>query len=538
MILQIDKLKSGLDQKRLLILLVFLIFFVPRIVSLGWDLTNIDAHHWRPRMWNFWEGLESGNFGKTYQKYHPGVTLMWISGSSERVFDHLSEFLLGYNTRNLPKWYPYRHFAAKAPLVIVISILGAYCYFVLKKATTSTYALIFSILLSLEPFFLGVSRYLHLSALTSMFMFSSFITLYLYTLEKKRWQFVLSAVFLGLAVLTKVNGVIVAFTNALLLVSSCFDSLDDLGDFSRWKKFFVRGFGYAAISVFVFFALWPAMWVEPLGVVRKMLDKGIGDTAFDSDGAVMLVPTRYLFYFETFFLRSSPITALLFVLSLPLALFSDSDLKNIKKLLLFSLSFLFFSWLFLSIPDKVKDRYLISMYPAFFVYISFALYEILQLVPKRAAVLILFFLGSYYGLTIYRYHPQYSFYWNDAIGGQHGLKALGLPTIRRGEYFYQAAFYINKLSDEPRDKNTVIFNFGMEPCFKFAFYGKTFTSWGFMPDGYHAHYIVTSPEYLDKVPSFCEFKKTFGVRSPNPYPAVRVFECGKKIDNTFEEEDT
>lgn len=535
MMFRSDQLKDFFKKRWVLLLFIFLIFFVPRIVSLGWDLHSYDVRYWRPRLYNFWDALEGGDLAETYQRYHPGVTVMWLAGGAERVFDVLGERITGHSLRFLPEWYPQRHFAAKAPLVFVTSILGTYCYFVLKKVTTSIYALIFSVLLSLEPFFLGVSRYLHLSALTSMFMFSSFLTLYLYIFEKKRWQFVLSAGLLGFAVLTKVNGVMVAFPNAFLLFYSCFRSLDDVSNLEKWKDFVVRGIFYTVISIFVFVAFWPAMWVRPFKVIEDIIKDGISGNAFENAGAAMLSPTRFLYYFEVFFLRSLPTTVLLFASSLPLVFLEKS--KKIKQFLLASVPLFFFTWLFLSLPSKTKDRYLIIMYPAFFVYVSFALYKVLQIVPKRAAILILILLGSYYGLTAYRYHPQYSFYWSDVIGGAQGIKDLGLPVIRRGEYFAPAALYLNEYGSDVHNKNVVVLDKAQADSFRWYFYGKTFTGPLEMPDGYHAHYFVTTPKYLDQVPEVCEFVKSFGVRAPNPYEEALVFDCDRHIDNTYDKVD-
>lgn len=535
MLTEFENLKSFLRKNWVLILAVFLIFFVPRVLSLGWDLTSYDVRYWRPRLWNFWEALESGELAKTYQRYHPGVTVMWLSGAAERVFDIFGEKVTGHSLRFLPEWYPHRHFAAKFPLVFVISGLGAYCYFVLKKVTNSFYAFIFSILLSFEPFFLGVSRYLHVSVLTSMFMFSSFLTLYLYVFEKKRRQSVLSSVFLGFAVLTKVNGAMVAFPNAVLLFCSCFGSFEEIKNFTKWKSFLTRSLVYTGISVFVFFAFWPAMWVRPVKVIEDIISGGLRGTAFESAGAAMLSPSRYFYYFEAFFLRSLPTTVFLFISAVPLVFIEKS--KKMKKFLLASVPLFFFTWLFLSIPTKTKDRYLIIMYPAFFVYVSFALYRIVKMVPKRAAIIILILLGSYYGLTIYRYHPQYSFYWNDAIGGAQGIKDFGLPTILRGEYFAPAALYLNRYDSDVRNKNVVVVDKSQADSFRWYFYGKTFTGPLEMPNGYHAHYFVTTPKYLDQIPEVCRFVKSFGVRAPNPYEEVLIFDCERHIDNTYDQLD-
>ena len=58
---------------------VFLLTHLPRLAT---DSVNSDALLWHKRSEAFVTALKAHDFAKTYQKYHPGVTLMWISGSA------------------------------------------------------------------------------------------------------------------------------------------------------------------------------------------------------------------------------------------------------------------------------------------------------------------------------------------------------------------------------------------------------------------------------------------------------------------------
>jgi len=49
-------------------------------------LIQINTVDWVERSARFYTNLLSGNYIDTYQKYHPGVTLMWIVGFCEKLF--------------------------------------------------------------------------------------------------------------------------------------------------------------------------------------------------------------------------------------------------------------------------------------------------------------------------------------------------------------------------------------------------------------------------------------------------------------------
>ena len=584
--------------------LAFLIFFLPRINGLGWDITSYDCRYWRPRMRNFVEAIGKGDFKETYQKYHPGVTLMWLSGFAERSFEWLAEWKTGYNQRYRPKWYPVRHFVAKFPLVFCISVLGAVCFCFIRKFTNTKFALIFSFLLSLEPFFLGTTRFLHLSGLTAMLMFTSFLLMFVYIsyrrsgariptelrdeamepqrlyrpaeeespkeksqtlygvksltlgnsgpgeptfakaladrsagLQSDKRYFITSAVLLGLAVLTKMDGVLAGVASLILLFFSVFRVWADLRNVQLWKKYLSRAFVYGLVAFFAFFAFWPAMWFDPVGIIRKMISEGIYDTAFASTGAMMLVPIRHLYYFEAFFLRSLP-TTVIFVALFPF-FFLVKGGKKFRPFMLSVLIFLFVNWVILSIPGKTKDRYLVNFLPALAVLAAFSLYRILEIAPVILGWSVLGLLIGYYVLTIYRYHPVYSFYYNDLIGGAAGIECLGLKVINRGEYWAQAAQFINRDSvtrylDEPTGNlNTIVTDREQIPSFKDYFKGKTYADSKFMPDGYHAHYVVTRKDNLDWIPEACELIATFGPRAPWKYNQLYTFSCGRTVDNSY-----
>ncbi len=59
-----------------LFFLLIIAILVPRMVALD-SFATADEGKWVARSANFYEAFASGNWAMTYQKEHPGVTIMW-----------------------------------------------------------------------------------------------------------------------------------------------------------------------------------------------------------------------------------------------------------------------------------------------------------------------------------------------------------------------------------------------------------------------------------------------------------------------------
>src|SRR3989338_9487575 len=145
------------------------------------------------------------------------------------------------------------NYLSKQNKIQVLSLI----YSSLSKMVDKKFALIFSIVLSLEPFFLGVSRFLHLSALTAMFMFASFAVLLEHYITKRKdyRYFVFSAILLGLGILTKIDALIVLPINGLCIAFYKFRE-----SISRYKiiNLIKNGLLYLIITAGIFYALFPS----------------------------------------------------------------------------------------------------------------------------------------------------------------------------------------------------------------------------------------------------------------------------------------
>jgi len=513
--------------KNKFILLAFLIFIVPRTIGLGTDIANLDTTHWYPRMYNFTKYLLRGSYKDTYQKYHPGVTLLWTSGFANYTFEKSYEAIFDRSPRYAPYQFTKVHFISKFPLVLLISLLGVASTWILSRIINEKFAYIFAVILSLEPFFLGVSRFLHLSALTSMFAFTSFLYLYYFyhTKKKDKKYFYISAILLGFGLLTKVTAVITGLSITLLILY--FELIQN----RNIKKTVKNGFVYGLITFLTFYMFFPSMWVAPFWTLQQMKEKGIGDTAFSNLGSKSYFGTQYTYYIEMIFFRSLPTTFIAFIAGIYIGF-----LKRFKKyrlLFIWVLISLVVILITLSIPSKVKDRYLINAYPQISLISTVAIYYLIKQKKKLVRNITIGILVFMYAITIYRYYPVFSEYYTDFIGGPIGRERLGLNVTNRGEYYAQAARYINKIDDRPYNRNVVVSHRAQDKTFGKFFYGQTFTNPKFLPDNHFADYITIRNDRLDQVPKdSCKPLKSFGPKDPFGYTVITVYKC-KGIDNNY-----
>src|SRR3989344_5139426 len=152
------------DSKRILALFILvLLFFVTHIPRLGTDEMNPDALNWHARSEQYIDAIKSKDFIRTYQSYHPGVTLMLITGSPVELMKRISGERI-YDRYN----YEVFHFIAKYTLNIVLLMLTVLAVFFLSKIVGFKVAYLVGLLLTLDTFFLGNARLLHMDVLLSL----------------------------------------------------------------------------------------------------------------------------------------------------------------------------------------------------------------------------------------------------------------------------------------------------------------------------------------------------------------------------------
>lgn len=402
-------------------LYVFALFVISRLPSLGYDMFTTDVWKWKQRIYDFGTGVFTLDFAKTIQRYHPGVSLMWIGSLAVKVFNFFYRVTTGSNPPDNEIEVLFQlHFVQKLFIVLALGVLVAIVFNVLRRVISLRYAAIAVALIALEPFYVALTRVVHLEGLQSTFMLASFMCLYMFVSleENKKWLFG-SAALAALAVLTKTSAVfLVPFAAVLLFGSRYWDSRNfgkslvwALSNFLLWLA--------AAVALFVVF--WPAMWTEA-DLALRTLWKGIVDVGLEG-GHLQLFRGEWVedpgpvFYWFVFVLRSS--LYLVFGLVGTLILVRKMDSEK-KKLAFFAILYALLYAVEISIPSKKLDRYLL---PSMVSLLLVAAMSFEWLVDKLSArlsknywvVALVFLLPMFVTLRVL--HPDYFSYYSILGGG-------------------------------------------------------------------------------------------------------------------------
>jgi len=404
--------------------IVFIIFVLVRIPSLGHDNFNTDVWRWIARSYDFGNGISSGQFEKTLQMYHPGVTLMWISSVGVKIniaYSSLTNQSLSADD-NINIIFQL-DFIQKLLIVIAIGFVLSTVFYVLRNILGLKYALVSVFFLCFEPFYLALTRVIHLEGLVSTFMLASAVWLYYYFLNSKNYKrLVVSGLFAGFAILTKTSAV---FLLPFCILSSLLFVFRNEKDIKKRIILFLKVFFlWLFILLITFFVFWPALWVAPLKVLQ-ILYEGVATVGVEGDhiqyyfGKLVDNPGPS-FYFVVLAFRSSVYLLVGFIGALIVRKKLSLDLR---KFMDFLLVFIFFYFIQLTIPSKKLDRYILPelvvmslVSSMFFVW----LFERLKFGKIKVIIFILPVL-----ITVLYLHPEYMSYYNPMFGGiKTGVKVL------------------------------------------------------------------------------------------------------------------
>ena len=199
----------------ILLLGLVLLTFLPRVLSLDRHWAS-DENLWMRRSQNFLVAMQDGEFSKTYQAYHPGVTTMWLGSLALWTIDTTAKS----DSSSTPFFTPERLSRIRLPIAIATGLLIFLCGFCLYRLFGGTVAVLSVAFLAIEPFLLSESRRAHTDALTALFLFLSLL-LWLCYLEgnlSRRRDVIFSGISFGLACLTKSHASAFLLFMPLLLV--------------------------------------------------------------------------------------------------------------------------------------------------------------------------------------------------------------------------------------------------------------------------------------------------------------------------------
>jgi hypothetical protein len=496
-------IKKFLNSKRLVYILLALFLFL-RLLGQFTDFSNSDAQRWHVRSDDFFEGLRSGNLKETYQRYHPGVTLMWISTAAQ----------VGIKTYAAISGTPYRSIGnvegyilhdgvSKTIIVIILAGLLLTQFRFLGALFDAKTALIYVLIVALEPYLVGIDRWYHLTSLETYLSFTAFLAVLKWRQSRNNKNLALGGLLLGFSLLTRFTSVVVL---GILVSIVLYSGLTNRQAGNTVKSLAGSLAWLILPAIFAVIVFFPALWVAPLYVIQKIL--GAGSSAVAGEYQSVQFAQRYplLFYPAILLLKLAPVTIVLLVLSL--AKFIGRSEISLKLALFYIVPQLI---IFTAANQKI-ERYFILLAPVIFLLIS----RYLAVIPiKRTVVFALILLVS--NLVIYaRYFPFPALYYNPIISGVNGAYKLGILDTN-GEYFAQAANFLNQKGRQtsvylPSNKQS------FTPYFKGVLKGE------FSADTQYVVVSVDSSRNVENFPSCPETEKTYNVDGLDYLTILKCYE--------------
>lgn len=262
-----------------LLVALFLLAFVLRAYR---PATRTDKKLNRARV--FTSELLRGHWAGTYQTIYPGVPMMAASGLTVRLYYALADtparLLFDWAVPPYVTDFGQRMVVGVYGLSVVLSGLVVAIALALRKLAGWTLALTAAGLLIFSPYYLTQSRVVHVDALMSTFMLLSVLLLLISQETGKRRYLMLSGFVGGLAVLTKSPSVfLVPFTGLTLLAYLVTDVRSGWSTHTQgrvrwllgeiWRGLIAPGLVWGLMLALPFL-FWPAMWVKPIVVLRKV----------------------------------------------------------------------------------------------------------------------------------------------------------------------------------------------------------------------------------------------------------------------------
>lgn len=406
------------------IIAISLIYFLFRIPFLGFDQTNNDSQRWFVRSEGYLQALKDFNFKETHQKYHPGVTLMFINSIFRQSFYSIQYSLFSSKINIMSaENFPITNMISKFGVIIVVFLVLLYQTSLIKKIWDSQISLIYFFFISTEPYFIGINRWFHLTSFEVVFGFTSVLLILLWLKERESKYFILSALFLAFGVLTKVTTLITGLVILFVLIKNYLEN-------KTIKEFFT----YLLLYLSFIFILYPALWVDMFATSLNIFGSILNAVGEDYRASQLNLVTNYFYYLLILLYKLSPLTLFLIIF---IFVFKNDFLKKFENLVIF-LVFLI-NFVFLSISDQKIDRYSLVFFSPILLLISIFVSSVSLKFKKL--ILSASFAFSIFVAVFYSF--QFSAYYSPIFGGSKGALDLGIYE-NGGSYFNEAAFFLNK----------------------------------------------------------------------------------------------
>jgi hypothetical protein len=233
----------------------------------------------------------------------------------------------------------------------------------------------------------------------------------------------------------------------------------------------------------IFVAFWPAMWVDPLGILAQVFGQAADYAVGGHAVPIFFNGRRYsgdpgaIFYPVTFLWRTTPVILIGLIL---LALYSSNPQvtrQKWKSALLALGAYIVLFLVFMTLGAKKFDRYLLPIYAPVAILAGagwlgavrhwLARFARTKFAPGMLVSALIFLLG-FQALGVFQTAPYYLSYFNPLMGGRQ--RAAQVMQIGWGEGLDEAARYLNT---KPNATAMQVISWYPDGVFSYFFDGQT-----------------------------------------------------------------
>ena len=443
---------------------LFVLAIGARLVGITLFITP-DEDNWMRRTGNFAQGFGQGDFRRTFQSGHPGVTTMWVAWMG---IGPEAARLAGVTVQDHPvtrePGFMELLIRARLAMIVVNAALLVGIVALMWRLVGLGPAVLGGIVLALDPFLVAHTQVVHLDGLSAGLITVAMLAAGVYWWAGGRWGYlVLCGVASGLAVLTKAPSLVLGLLVPAVALAAPFM---DRASWPWWRL--ARSLIVAGIvGLAVVFALWPTLWVAPIETVTRAVRFTLQTSAEHRPGNFFLgqpvADPGPWYYPVAIMFRLSPL-ALAGLVSLGVLL-PPASLKRPTTLLLLVVGGFV---LFLSLAGKKLDRYTLPAFPALDLLAGLGLWTLGSWLapyvgPERfgvrarralvAGATLLLVIGQ--ALPLAMVAPYALAYYNPLVGG--GPAAGRVLLVGWGEGLDQVAAYLNAQPDPERQLIAIYF---------------------------------------------------------------------------------
>jgi 4-amino-4-deoxy-L-arabinose transferase-like glycosyltransferase len=465
--MSIVRLKRIISSEFYVSIALFLLALIPRAISLN-VLVTPDEHRWMKRSMDFLTALLNQDWASTFRTGHPGVTTMWLGSASivVRYFVNLLPMVARDSAASSPDLYRFFYesylqarlpllVTMRLPVVLITSLSIVAIYFLSQKLLDNqVIALMGATLLALDPFHLALSRVFHVDAMLASFMTLSVLSLLVYLKGHHRRYLLASGIAAGLAFLTKSPAsILIPFAAVMIAGHNFFREKGRQGSYGKQIACSILTLaGWSAAMAIIVVLLWPSMWVDAVGTLRRVIEQVSGYAGSPHERSNFFLGQMRpdpgpLFYPVALLFRLTPLTLVGFV-----TLTFSSVRGKAQVLKPYIVSLLIYTFLFLafiSAGAKKFDRYLLPIFPTVDILAAVGLQHLAKAIHSRwpsltlsRTWLLIWMLQAVFTLP---QHPYYFSYYNPLVGG--ASQASRTILVGWGEGLDKAARYLEQKQD-------------------------------------------------------------------------------------------